>query len=107
MFEEVPANEVTADDKLWALLSYLLAPIVPLIIMFAMEDKRDRPFLRYHYRQALVWGVLWVIASVVVIGVCLSPIWLIGSIYFGIKAYQGEYVTIPWLTDFAKSKGWL
>lgn len=107
MSDQVVAPEITDDDKLWALLSYLLAPWVPLIIMFAMDDKKDRPFLRHHYRQALVWGILWIIASILVVGVCLSPICLIGSIYFAVKAFQGEYVTIPWLSDFARSKGWL
>jgi uncharacterized protein len=107
MSDEFVTGEISSDDKLWALLSYLLAPIVPLIIMFAMEDKKERPFIRYHYKQALIWGVLWIIAYAIVVGVCLSPLWLVATIYYGIKAYQGEYVTIPWLTDFAKGKGWL
>jgi uncharacterized membrane protein len=98
---------ISDDEKLWALLSYLLTPIVPLIIMFGMEDKKDLPFLRFHYRQALIWGLFWIIAYVIVVGVCLSPVAFIGTIYFAIKAYQGEYVSIPVLTDFARKQGWL
>jgi hypothetical protein len=27
-------------------------------------------------------------------------------IYWGIQAYQGNYVTIPVITDFVKKQGW-
>ncbi len=102
-----PTTDITSDDKLWALLSYIFTPVVPLIILLAMEDKKERPFLKYHYMQALVWGIVWAILYVIVIGLCLSPLYLVGTIYFAIKAYQGEMVVIPWLTEFAKSKGWI
>jgi hypothetical protein len=29
------------------------------------------------------------------------------SIYYGIQAYQGKYVEIPYLTDFMVKQGWL
>ena len=31
--------------------------------------------------------------------------WLIG-VYWGIKAYQGEHVNIPVITDLVKNQGW-
>jgi hypothetical protein len=31
----------------------------------------------------------------------------VAIIYYGIKAYNGEYVTIPFLTDFCKQQKWL
>ena len=98
--------EVTSDDKLWALLSYIFAPLVGIIVLL-MEDKKNRPFLRYHAIQSLALSVAYMITCVVVIGCCLSPIYLVAIIYYGIKAYNGEYVTIPFLTDFCKQQKWL
>ena len=41
-----PVNpDITSDDKLWALLTYVLSPVVPIIILL-MEDKKNRPFLK-------------------------------------------------------------
>ncbi|HEX9681387.1 MAG: DUF4870 domain-containing protein [Anaerolineales bacterium] len=103
--------DVTSDDKLWALLAYVFTPLVPIIIML-MPDKKDRPFLRAHNVQALVWGlvnaVLGSILSTVLFfcfGLPWLVIWGIG-VYWGFKAYQGQYVTIPVVTDFVKKQGW-
>jgi uncharacterized protein len=107
---EQPMNpEVTSDDKLWALLAYILSPVLPIIILL-MEDKKNRPYLKAHNAQALVVGVIELILTVVigwtVIGGCVPGlIWLV-MIYWGIQAYQGKYVTIPVVTDFVKKQGW-
>ena len=110
--EEQPINpDVTSDDKLWALFAYVLTPIVPIIIML-MEDKKNRPFLRAHNAQALAWGIVNVVAGSILTTLlffCLGApsliIWGIG-VYWGFKAYQGEYVNIPFITDFVKNQGW-
>lgn len=105
------STEVTSDDKLWALLAYVFTPLVPIIIML-MPDKKDRAFIRAHNVQALVWGlvnaVLGSILSTVLFfcfGLPWLVIWGIG-VYWGFKAYQGQYVTIPVVTDFVKKQGW-
>ncbi|HEX9012583.1 MAG TPA: DUF4870 domain-containing protein [Anaerolineaceae bacterium] len=101
--------EVTSDDKLWALLAYVFTPIVPIILLL-MEDKKNRPFIRAHNAQALAWGVVtYVVAfvlSFIIIGACVGLAAFIVNIYWGIQAYQGKYVTIPFLTDFVKKQGW-
>jgi len=107
MSSQPASSEITSDDKLWALLCYLLSPWLSLVILLFLQDKKERPFLKYHYMQALAWGVVWYVLGILVIGCFLSPIALIGSIYFGVKAYQGEYVVIPLLTDFMKKQGWI
>lgn len=102
------AGDVSEDDKLWALLAYIFTPLVPIIILL-MEDKKKRPFLKAHNGQALAWGVLSVI-----LGVTISPFlcglpslaMLVAAIYWGIQAYQGNEVTIPFITDFVKNQGW-
>jgi uncharacterized protein len=110
MTDQPVTTEITSDDKLWALLSYILTPLVPLILLF-MEDKKNRPFIKYHSVQALAWGIVFYVVSVVlsfiIIGVCVWVLGIIASIYWGIKAYQGEWVKIPVLTDFVKNQGWV
>jgi uncharacterized membrane protein len=54
--DQFTPSEVTSDDKLWAALAYVFSPLVPIIIML-LEDKKNRPFIKAHNMQALVWGV--------------------------------------------------
>jgi uncharacterized membrane protein len=98
--------DITSDDKLWALLAYVLSPLVPIIILF-LEDKKNRPFIREHNMQALVLGILIAILGILLSWtVCLPMLFWFYLIYLGIKAYQGESVTIPIITDFVKNQGW-
>lgn len=99
--------EISDDDKLWALLAYVLTPIVPILIL-VIEEKKQRPFLRAHNAQALAWGLLTLIASLVtsfLCGILGLVTWLVGC-YWGWQAYQGQMVTIPVITDFVKKQGW-
>lgn len=110
MTNQVPASEITSDDRLWALLAYLLSPLVPVIILL-MEDKKNRPFLKAHNIQALVWGVFgWVVSGVLTpvvgIGCVVGVAYLVITIIWAIKANKGEYVTIPVITNFVKNQGW-
>lgn len=94
-------SEITSDDKLWGLLAYVLSPLFPILIM-VMEDKKGRPFLKAHAAQALILGIITIITSSFCVGIL---VWFY-QIYLGIKAYQGEYVNIPVITDFVKGQGW-
>jgi len=100
--------DVTSDDKLWALLAYLFSPIVPVIILL-MEEKKNRPFIRAHNVQALVLGVLNLLVgftAFLVFPLCINLAITIYLIYLAIQAYQGQYATIPLVTDFVKKQGW-
>ena len=103
------SGDVTSDDKLWSALAYVFTPIVPIIIL-VMADKKDRPFIKAHNMQALIWGVvLYIIVAVTsafIIGLCIWPIGLLIQLYWAYQAYQGKIVTIPLLTDFIKNQGW-
>ncbi len=108
--EDQMSPDITSDDKLWAALSYVITPLVPIIILL-MEDKKNRPFLKAHYMQALIFGlVFYVITSVLsfaLIGLCVLPLGWILLIYWGFfKAYKGEYVEIPVITNLVKNQGW-
>ena len=118
-----PAGDITENDRLMALLAYIFGVIVPIIILVS-EGMKNRPFQRYHAIQSLGLWVATLIYSVVacivyfllttitfgILGLCLWIIFLlplVPVILYGIKAYQGEWVVIPVVTDFVKGQGWL
>jgi uncharacterized membrane protein len=103
------SQDATSDDKLWALLIYVLSPIVPIIVLL-MEDKKNRPYLKAHNIQALIVGIIVAILSIligwtIVLGCIPFLLWLV-MVYWGIQAYQGKYVTIPVITDWVRKQGW-
>lgn len=108
MSEQVSAD-VSSDDRLWAALAYVFSPIIPIIIML-MEDKKDRPFIRAHNAQALVWGILmlvsWTFLSWIIVGACIGFVGFLIQLYWAYKAYSGEMVNIPVVSDFVRNQGW-
>jgi uncharacterized protein len=109
-FEAAP--EITDDDKLWALLSWILAPLVSIIVLL-LEEKKRRPFIKYHAMQSLAAGIVaWVVSGILgtvipCVGFLIYPVIWIYFIYLGIQAYNGNYVEVPVLTDFVKKQGWI
>ncbi len=106
-----------------ALLAYIIGVIVPIIILVSEENK-NRPFQRYHAIQSLglwvaslIYSVLacivYFLLSTITLGLLGFCLWimfllpLVPVILYGIKAYQGEWVVIPVVTDFLKKQGWL
>ena len=103
---EVPveSGEVTSEDKLWALLSWLLWPLA--IVALLMEDKKNRPFIKYNAVNSLAFSVVWYVLGALTVG-CIGIIGLVYAIYIAIQAYHGEWVTVPFISDFVKKQGWL
>ena len=103
------SGSASQDDKLWAALAYLFTPLVPIIILL-MADKKDRPYLKQHNMQALVWGVvaavLYFVLSATIILFCISWIVWLPQLYWAYLAYQGKPVNIPVVSDFVKKQGW-
>ena len=100
-------GEVTSDDKLMAALAYVFSPLVPIIFLL-MEDKKNRPFIKAHNAQALAIGVILIIVVPIIATLTLGSgaiLWLI-MLFWAYKAYKGEYVNIPVVTDFVKKQGW-
>lgn len=102
-------GEVTQDDKLWALLSWLIWPIA--IVALLLEDKKTRPFIRYNAVQSLALTVVgWVISfvlSFLFVGCIIWVAWLVYIVILAIQSYQGKWVVIPFLTDFCRGQGWI
>ncbi len=105
-----PVNpEVSADDRLWVLLSFLLTPLLPLITLF-LDDKKNNPFIKYHNVPALILGLAeavvgGILSFIPVIG-CLTPFLWIINLLLALKANKGVNVDIPIITDFSKRQGW-
>ena len=91
-----------------------LAWIIPIlaIVMLFVEDMKNRPFQKYHAVNSLAFSVVFFVAitmlSVVTFGIgsILFVLWFV-VFYWAIKAYQGEWVVVPVLTDSIKKRGWV
>lgn len=101
--------EVTSDDRIWVILCFLLTPLIPIVTLF-LDDKKNRPFIKYHTVPTLALGVVeWVFVSIFafipIIGFLGGLVWIINIIY-AVKANSGSNVDIPVITDFVKNQGW-
>ena len=108
---EQMSPEITSDDKLWSALGYVI-PIIAIIVLF-IENKKDRPFIRFHAIQALAFNVvLWVlifIVSLVTLGfgaLCAPLLWLV-SFWPAYDSFKGNYTELPVITNFIKKQGWV
>lgn len=104
-------TDITSDDKLWAALGYPI-PLVAIIVLL-MEEKKERPFIKFHAIQAIAFNiVLWVlifIFSAITLGIgaiCAPLLWLV-TLWPAYDSYQGKYTEIPVITNFIKNQGWV
>jgi uncharacterized membrane protein len=101
----VTEGDITQDDKLWSLLSWIFWPLA--IVVLLIEDKKNRPFLKSNAVQSLVLGGAAWATTLIGIGVCIGPLGWIYGIFLGIKAYGGNEVQVPVITNFCKNQGWI
>ena len=103
-------NDISDNDKLMSALAWII-PILAIVILL-VEDMRNRPFQKYHAVNSLAFSIVFFVVisilSVVTFGFgsCLFILWFV-VIYWAVKAYQGEWVIIPFVTDFCKNQGWI
>jgi uncharacterized membrane protein len=104
------ATSATSDDKLWAALSWVFTPLVPIIVML-LEEKKNRPYIKLHAVTSLAWGIVFyvvvTITSFFFVGLCILPLGLILTFYWAYKAYQGQAFSVPVISDFVKKQGWV
>jgi len=100
--------EISSDDKLWAALSYIFSPLIPIILLL-MQEKKERKFVRFHAVQSLAVGVLtWILITIIAgPGFCFGIFLWIFMLYLAYKAYQGEMFDLPVITNFIKNQGWV
>ena len=102
MSQEPMNSEITADDKLWAMLSYLI-PVIAVVVLF-MEDKKARPYIKFSAVQSIAVTVLISIIATVTFG--CGAILIFAQLYWAYQAYQGQDVKIPMISDFIRNQGW-
>jgi len=107
---EMEESDLTSDDKLWAALGYPI-PILPIIALL-MEEKRARPFIKFHAVQSLAVNVvLWVVFFVLTLitlgfgSLCAPVFWLV-TLWPAYEAYQGKKMELPVITNFIIDQGW-
>ena len=104
-----PMMDVTSDDKLWAALGYVIG-LIAIIVLF-MEDKKNRPFIKFHAVQSIALYVVYIVISIIlgitVVGAICAPILWFVFLYWAYKAYQGEMFEVPVVTNFIKGQGWV
>ncbi len=103
--------DATSDDKLWAALGYPIV-LVAIIVLF-MEDKKNRPFIKFHAVQSIATNVVFIILGTIITavtlgfgGICFPLLWLV-FLYWAYLAYQGQMFEIPVVTNFIKNQGWV
>lgn len=92
-------------------------PIFPLAVL-ALFDKKQSKRLRKHAYQAIgfnlgmtaIWSLLWFIVSTLgwtpigwssgMLLALMLPIWVVASVYYGIKAWHGDDARIPIISDW-------
>ena len=99
---QAPMSDITQDDKLWAMLSYLI-PVIAIVELF-MEDKKARPYVKFSAVQSLVASLAISVISAVTLG-CGSVL-AFALLWWAYQAYQGLDIRIPVITDFIHNQGW-
>jgi len=103
-------NDINDQDKLMAALAWIFWPVA--IVILLVEDMKNRPFQKYHAVNSLAFSVAFIIFITIIsaitfgIGTCLVVLGLV-VFYWAFKAYQGEWVEVPYLTNFVKGQGWI
>lgn len=107
----VAASDDPIESRALVALGY---PLWPLALLALFDSKRSR-FLKRQALQALgfnvgfaaFWGVLELTSFIPVLGwssqfilLLMLPVFLIASVYLGIKAWNGEEVHIPVISDW-------
>jgi uncharacterized membrane protein len=107
-----PDQDVTDNDKVWGLLSWIpWFGVILAIIALLVEPQKTRPFIRFHAVQSIganiiIGAISLVLAFIPLLG-CLTPLLGLATIYPALKAYQGDWLELPWLTQFCKGQGWI
>ncbi|MFC1878483.1 DUF4870 domain-containing protein [Chloroflexota bacterium] len=111
MSDEFGSTDITSDDKLWAALGYPI-PLIAIIVLL-MDDKKNRPFIKFHAIQSIAANVvlfvlIFIVSAVTLgIGAICSPLLWLATFWPAYDSYQGNYTEIPVITNFIKNQGWV
>lgn len=104
-FTPTDSPQQEQNDKVIAALGYIFAPVVSALIL--LTDMKNRPFLKYHAYQSLVFGIALIVAYSILaatfFGLCLSPLLFVAQLYFAYQAYTRGLFAIPLITDLTRN----
>lgn len=97
-------SQVRIGNRVWALVAYALAPVGSLVALLLAGDD---PALKRHAKQGLLAGLAGAIVSSALglimalssLGLLLSAAFWLYLVVCGMRAYQGEDVTIPLISS--------
>jgi uncharacterized membrane protein len=106
--------EISDDDKQWGMLCWLpIVGDVMSIIVLLTDERKARPFQKYNAVLSLALRVVIYVVSAVIGSIipCIgnAVLFIAGLVYLIIlmlKAKDGEWVEVPWLSDFVVQQGW-
>lgn len=112
----VSEKTVSEESKLWAALCYILAVLLPLVVLLT-EKKKDR-YVAFHAYQSLILFAATIIYFIFLgiagfvfdifpgcLGVLLIPLYFVPLVVFLISAwnaYKGRKFKLPVLGDMAE-----
>ncbi|MFN2216097.1 MAG: hypothetical protein ACK2TS_04070, partial [Anaerolineales bacterium] len=73
--------------------------------LFIRIQQKNQPFIKYNAVLSLAFTVILYVLGTITFG-CLLVVGLIYVIYLAIMAFQGNWVEVPWLSDFVRKQGW-
>jgi hypothetical protein len=100
-------SQISQKERWWAALSYVFSPVLPAVLLYIL-DLDEYPFLKEHLYQALVMGILFLLTMPLILPatLCLGGLFWLIMPFWALQAFNGQSITIPWVTDWIKSRGW-
>lgn len=102
-YDLYPDLDVTENERVWAMLCWLqimgVWPLVSILVLF-LDNTRHSAYIRYHAMLSLMLGVALIPVTILTCG--LGAVLYLGYFYWAIKAYRGEWVHIPVVSNWVK-----
>lgn len=115
MNTEIQTHPATEDDKLFAMLIYLLSLLFPLVapLIIWLVKRDDSNFVNYHGKEYFnflisfsIYGFISGLLMFVLIGFLLAPIVgitaFVLTILAAIRSFKGEYYRFPFIFRIIK-----
>lgn len=93
------------DEKMWGALSQLV-PIIGLAVVFALDEQKNKPYVRYHAVNSVMVTILGTVLTIVSCGLG-GTVWALATLFLAWKAYEGNVFEVPFVSQFLLDKGYL
>lgn len=92
------------NDKLIAALAYIICPLLGIIVL--LTDMKNKPFLKFHAYQSIVFGIaiaiVWFISIPLIfiaVGCITGLVALVAQIFVAYQVYTKGIYKIPFVSD--------